>query len=354
MACLEWRSLIAKQWRGRRPPCGYGAPEGEPALRAAIARHVGVSRAVRADASNVIVTAGAQQAFDLIARVLVEPGATVAVEEPGYPPARRAFAAHGARIVPIAVDREGLVVAALPDDARVVYVTPSHQFPLGMSMSLARRLALCAWAQRHRAAIVEDDYDSELRYEGRPLEPLHSLDRSGRVIYVGTFSKILAPSLRLGFAIAPVSLLPALAAARSIADSHGPIEIQRALATLIDDGSLARHVRRVLRVYGERRARLIEALSSIDALEVVPSGAGLHLAAMFREARRASDAVVARAHERDVGVSSLRGYYAAQPREGLALGLGLIAANEIGEGVARLASALATSPAGTGARRRQR
>src|SRR5262249_13216781 len=154
-----------------------------------IARHVGVSRAVRAEAADVIVTAGAQQAFDLIARVLIEPGAYVAVEEPGYPPARHAFAARGARIAPGAVDREGLTVDALPDAARLVYVPPSHQFPLGTPMSLARRLALIAWAERHHAAIVEDDYDSELRHEGRPLEPLQALDRSGRVVYVGTFSK---------------------------------------------------------------------------------------------------------------------------------------------------------------------
>ncbi len=335
-----WRRLVAKQWRGRHPPRGYGAPEGDPALRAAIARYVGVSRAVRAEADDVIVTAGAQQAFDLIARVLVEPGKTVAVEEPGYPPARHAFAAHGARIVPIVVDREGLVVDALPDDARVVYVTPSHQFPLGTPMSLARRRALCAWAERHRAAIVEDDYDSELRHEGRPLEPLQALDRRGRVIYVGTFSKILAPSLRLGFAIAPASLVRALASARSIADSHGPIETERALATLIDEGALARHVRRVLRVYSARRALLIEALASIDALDIVPSAAGLHVTALFRDARRDADAIVARAQERGVGVTSLRGHYAGRPRMGLALGFGLIATDQIEEAVARLAHAI--------------
>jgi len=258
----EWRRLVARRQRrpgNRRDGGGYAPPEGDAGLRAAIARHVGLSRSVRAGADDVLITSGAQQAFDLIARVLLEPHACVAVEDPGYPPAQLAFRAHGARVVPVPVDAEGLDVAALPREAKLVYVTPSHQFPLGTPMSLARRLALLAWAERHRAAIVEDDYDSEFRFDGRPLEPLHSLDRSGRVLYVGTFSKVLLPALRLGFVVAPAPLVPALRTARALADSHGAVAPQLALRELIDDGLFARHLRRLVRSYRERRDALVDA-----------------------------------------------------------------------------------------------
>ena len=202
-----WRALVAEQLRpGAVGSAAHIDPAGVGALRTAIARHVGVSRAVRAVADDVFVTSGSQQAVDLIARVLVEPGERVAVEDPGYPPVRGVFTAHGAQVVGVPVDAEGLVTDALPDDARLVYVTPAHQFPLGVAMSLRRRLALLAWAERTGAAIIEDDYDSEYRYGGRPLEPLHGLDHTGRVLYVGSFSKVLLPTLRLGFVVAPPPL----------------------------------------------------------------------------------------------------------------------------------------------------
>src|SRR6185295_6535331 len=184
----------------------YGDPAGHPKLREAIARYIAVSRGVIAGADDVIVTNGAQQAFDLIARVLLEPGSRVAVEEPGYPPPRLLFRSHGAHVSAVPVDESGLVVDVLPNDARLVYVTPSHQFPLGMPMSHARRTALLAWAERRNAVIIEDDYDSEFRFGGRPLETLQAIDRGGRVIYTGSFSKSLLPALRLGFLIAPPSM----------------------------------------------------------------------------------------------------------------------------------------------------
>lgn len=321
----EWRGLVGRQLRRRKTlAAGYPEPAGDPGLRAAIARHVGVSRAVVASADDVLVTSGAQQAFDLIGRVLVEPGACVAVEDPGFPPVRAVFGALGARIVAVPVDAEGLVVDALPADAKVVYVTPSHQFPLGMPMSLPRRLALLAWAERQRAAVIEDDYDSEFRFDGRPLEPLQSLDRHGRVIYVGTFSKVLSPSLRIGFAIAPPSLMPALHAAKAIADSGGPTESQRALAAYIDDGSFARHLRRIVRVYRERRSRLLDALAKHDALEVVPAVAGLHVSAFVR-GELATPA--------NVRVVPLGPYYARRPRPAIALGYGVIEARDIEPGI---------------------
>ncbi|HEU4727612.1 MAG TPA: PLP-dependent aminotransferase family protein [Kofleriaceae bacterium] len=348
----EWRRLVARQLRRRRRATGYPAPEGDPLLRAAIARHVGISRSVRAGADDVIVTSGAQQAFDLIARVLVEPGACVAVEDPGYPPARLAFHTLGARVVPVPVDGEGLDVAALPPAARLVYVTPSHQFPLGTPMSLARRMALLAWAERHGAAILEDDYDSEFRFDGRPLEPLQSLDRCGRVLYVGTFSKVLLPTLRLGFIVAPPSVMSGLAAAKLVADSHGALELQLALRELIDDGLFARHVRRLIRVYRERRERLAAALARhlCDAVVPLPSSAGLHTSVYLRDRRVDTTALAARALAAGVAIAPLGPYYHAAPRAGLALGYGLIAAQDIDAGIRGLAACLPQAPS-TPARR---
>ncbi len=338
----EWRSLVARQLRGRRRAAAYPPPEGHPALRAAIARHLGVSRSVLAGADDVMVTSGAQQAFDLIGRVLVEPGAVVAVEDPGYPPAARAFEALGARIAPVRVDGEGIDVGALPEQARLVYLTPSHQFPLGTAMSLARRMALLAWAERRGAAVIEDDYDSEFRFGGRPLEPLQSLDRSGRVLYVGTFSKVLVPGLRLGFVVAPPSVMSALHSAKRLADSHGPPEVQIALAELMDEGRFARHVRRLLRVYRERRDVLLAACERhlAGALELLPAAAGLHVSGFF--ARRSTDAarVVDRALAAGVAVESLSSYTRGRPRAGLAIGYGVIPVARIEPGIRRLAACL--------------
>jgi GntR family transcriptional regulator/MocR family aminotransferase len=319
----------------------YAGPGGHPALREAIARYIGVSRSVRTGADDVIVTNGAQQALDLIARVLVEPGGCVAVEEPGYPPARSLFASHGARVAGVPVDGEGLVVDALPDDAAVVYVTPSHQFPLGTPMSLARRTALLAWAERRGAVVVEDDYDSEFRYSDRPLEPLQSLDGGGRVVYVGTFSKTLLPMLRIGFVIAPASLQPALRVAKQLTDWHGDQTAQAALARLIDEGLLARHIRKAGREYGARRALIVSSLAGElgEYLTLVPSAAGLHVAVR-------SDGVDAEVAARGaagagVAVETLDRYCARSPGEnGFVLGYGLIPPDRIEAGLRLLAKAL--------------
>lgn len=338
-----WRRLSARHLRrSRSRSAAYSEPEGHPGLREAIARHVGVSRSVHASADDVLVTSGAQQALDLIGRLLIEPGTWVAVEEPGYPPARRLFRSLGARIAPVPVDAEGLDVEALPSRARLVYVTPSHQFPLGMPMSLARRIALLAWAERRGAAVVEDDYDSEFRFDGRPLDPLQSLDRTGRVIYVGSFSKVLLPSLRLGFLVAPASLMNGLRAARSLTDLHGPVESQAALAQFIDEGLLARHIRRLVRIYQQRRDRLIEAVHRHGAGELapLPSSAGLHLSAFFRDRGRDTDDLAQRALAMRVAVQPLSAYYQSSDRAGLALGYGAIPASKIEEGVRRLATCM--------------
>ncbi|MEV0145211.1 MULTISPECIES: PLP-dependent aminotransferase family protein [unclassified Nonomuraea] len=277
----SWRRLVARELRVSAFTAGYGDPAGHEGLREAISRHIGVSRSVRAGADDVLITSGAQQALDLVGRVLVEPGACVAVEEPGYPPARLLFRSLGARVVGVPVDGEGIDVSAIPGGVRLVYVTPSHQFPLGTPMSLARRAALLAWAERRRAVVIEDDYDSEFRFGDRPLEPLQSLDRAGRVVYVGSFSKTLLPALRLGFLVAPASLAPALRAAKQLTDWHGSLPTQAALARFIDEGLLARHIRKATREYAARHALITAALERDERLRVVPSVAGLHLCALL-------------------------------------------------------------------------
>lgn len=336
-----WRRLSARALRGlsKAPPL-YGQATGRPALREAIARHVSFARAVACDPDDVVVTSGAQQAFDLLARVLVTPGRTVvAVEDPGYPPLRAAFAAAGARVVPVAVDAEGLVVEKIPAEARVVYVTPSHQFPLGVPMSPSRRAALLAFAAARQAVVVEDDYDGEFRYGGRPLDALQTLDRDGLVCYVGTFSKCLFPALRLGYVVAPPWLLPALAAAKAMTDWHCDLPAQDTLAAFITEGHLARHVRRMRKEYAERRATLLEALSC-HGIEAWPSDAGLHLSARLPHRVR-SATLVEQAAAQGIHLEGLDGYtHGRVAMQGLVLGFGMIEAARIGEALRRVARLL--------------
>ena len=332
----SWRRLVSAELRLRaNDPAGYAAPSGHPALRAAIARYVGYSRSVRAAEEDVLVTNGTQHALDLIGRVLLRPGDVVAVEEPGYPPARRLFASLGARVVGVPVDDDGLVVEALPGAARVVYATPSHQFPLGRAMSLGRRHALLEWARGRQAAIVEDDYDSEFRFSARPLEPLYSLDTAGRVLYVGTFSKTMLPTVRTGFVLTRmVELRAALVAARQLGDGYGQVAVQAALARFIDEGQLARHVRRAAKAYAQRRARIVAELQRHDRLEVVPSAAGLHVTALLRGGPSAAT-VVAEAGRRGVVFDDLASYSAESPaRAGFVFGFGAIDPALLGEGMA--------------------
>ncbi|MBL7256618.1 PLP-dependent aminotransferase family protein [Paractinoplanes lichenicola] len=334
-----WRRLITAELRLRaNNPGTYGDPAGHPGLREAVARYLGVSRGVRTTAADVIVTNGAQHAFDLIARVLVKPGDVVAVEEPGYPPARRILAAIGAKVTGVRVDDEGLVVADLPAHCRLVHTTPSHQFPLGRAMSLARRRELLDWARTRPAAIVEDDYDSEFRFSARPLEPLHSLDTAGRVLYVGTFSKSMLPALRTGFVLATPGLRDALVAARQLGDGYGQPAVQAALARFLDEGLLARHVRRAGRAYGERHARIAEALAAMPGLDVLPSAAGLHLTALTGAD---STAVVSAAARAGLVVDDLRAYSASTPAlTGFVFGFGATDSALIDEGMAVFADVL--------------
>ncbi|WP_410568643.1 PLP-dependent aminotransferase family protein [Amycolatopsis sp. cmx-4-61] len=331
-----WRRLLTQRLRaGQADLMTYGDPQGLGALREEIARHVGVSRDVRASAAQVVVTAGAQQTTDLVARVLLRTGDLAAVEDPGYPPPRLVLGARGVRVAPVPVDASGIVVDAIPAGTRLVYVTPSHQYPLGLAMSLERRLELLDWAERTDAVVVEDDYDTEFRYTGRPLEPLHSLDSRGRVVYVGSFSKVLSPALRLGFLIAPPSLVPALVKARYLTDWHAPNVEQAALAAFMAEGGFARHVRRMRKIYRSRHETLSAVLARdfADFLTPLPSTAGLHLSATS-----AADLgpLVRAARRRGVRLYSLGDFGAGERRHGLVFGYGAVAAGRIEPGLARL------------------
>ena len=342
--CALWRRLLSRAVPGlSRVAPDLEDSAGRSALREGIARHVSFARAVACEAEDVIVTAGAQQAFDLLARVLVaRPRLMVAVEDPGYAPLRTAFAAAGARLVAVPVDAEGLRVERVPAAARIICVTPSHQFPLGVPMSIERRTALLARAEAQGAVIVEDDYDGEFRFGGRPLDALQTLDRSQLVCYVGTFSKSLSPALRSGYIVAPPWARRALIAAKSCADGHADALVQEALAAFIAEGHLARHLRRMHRLYQRRRQLLLDTLSAKFSgwLQPMSSVAGLHLAAWLNPAIDA-EALVARARQREVGVRSLRSFFLGRAsRPGLVFGYGTIGEGEIEEGLARLRTLL--------------
>jgi GntR family transcriptional regulator/MocR family aminotransferase len=350
-----WRRLVGEQLRASAMGSGMaGEPAGHPGLRIAIARHIRVSRAVHTSPQDVLVTNGIQQAIDLIGRVLLEPGACVAVEDPGYRPPQLLFESLGTRIVGIPVDGEGLIVDALPADARMIYVTPSHQFPTGVAMSLPRRIALLSWAERHDAAIIEDDYDSEFRYAGQPLEPLQSLDRSGRVLYLGSFSKTMLPTLRLGFLVAPASLRHALQAAKFVTDWHTAQPAQAALAEFIDEGGLARHIRRMRNEYQARHERIADELTGPMArwLEPIPSAAGLHLSAYLKDGTTEDlRRLLARAHAAGVELYELpqgttvvpAGYLSRRPAQPvLLIGYGGIPTDRLDEGLRRLRRCLET------------
>ncbi len=284
-----FRRITAQQLRKlERKPLRNKSPQrnqGSYPLRKAITDHIRTARAVVCEPDDVLVTNGAQQGFDLLARSLVRPGETVvAIEDPGYPPMRIPFAAARARLVPVNVDKEGLIVEQIPSNANIICVCPSHQFPLGIPMAEARRAALIEFARKHGAVIVEDDYDGEFRYDGRPLQALHMSDASEFVFYVGTFSKCMLPSLRLGYLVAPKWAMPTLTAAKNCTDWHSSVQLQLSVAAFIAEGHLSRHVRKMRRVYKERGDFLVDALRRdfSDWLEPLPSRHGLHIGAFAR------------------------------------------------------------------------
>lgn len=336
----EWRRMLLRALReGGRDTTLYGDPAGDEDLRRAIAHYLAYSRGLPCEADDILVTQGAQQGLDLLARVRVAPGDTVAVEEPGYPPARAVFEARGARVVGVPVDDQGLRVDRLPSPVSLIYVTPSHQFPLGMPMGLARRQELLAFARRNGTLVVEDDYDGEFRFEGRPLDALKSLDRNQQVAYIGSFSKVLHADLRVGYLVMPSGLAGALRQAKVFNDGYPPVLIQRALALLMESGAFAHHLRRMQRLYQRRRHRLITALENASApWTVLPQEAGLHLAVRFH---RPVEALTDKLAQAGVGALDLGLFHHPErPGLGVLLGLGMIDEARIDAGVDALAGCL--------------
>ena len=337
---VAWRrsALTALQ----AAPPGYGDPAGLPLLRAALVAWVGRSRGVVAAPEQVVVTAGAQGAFDLLARTVVAPGAAIAVENPGYPPAWRAFRNAGARLLPVPVDRHGLVVDRLPSSARAVYTTPSHQAPTGAILSGTRRRQLLELVGRDDLIVIEDDYDTEFRYVDRPIEPLQRLD-PGRVVYVGSFSKTVSPSLRLGFIVAPPHLADALGAARADVDTQPPFLTQAALAAFTTSGELDRHLRRTRRTYRARRAHLLGRLAGLVADGTIvdhdPCLAGLHVTVRLGDDVAVS-ALVDGLEGRGVAVNRTSRAWLGDVGPLLELGFGLADESAIDIGLAELAAVL--------------
>jgi GntR family transcriptional regulator / MocR family aminotransferase len=276
-----WARLQARFWRqAERQPLGYSDPAGLPRLRTMVAAYLSHSRGLHCTAEQVVITGGSQQAIALAALALLGPGERAAIESPGYRAAAAALSLPGGQVLPVPVDAQGLQIAALEalGPCRLAYVTPSHQFPSGVAMSLQRRLDLLAWAQRHDAYLLEDDYDGEYRYAGVPLAPLASLDASGRTLYIGSFSKLLFPGLRLGYLVAPATWAQPLAALRSLLDRHASIADQSVMADFIEHGHFLRHVRRVRRAAEARRDALLSSWQQHfgTGLPLAPVDAGLH------------------------------------------------------------------------------
>jgi GntR family transcriptional regulator/MocR family aminotransferase len=340
-----WARLMARRWRRGAVPLAYGDAEGDATLRSAIADYVRGARGARCNDDQVLIVSGSQQALDLAARVALDPGDAAWVEDPGYWGVRAALAAAGARVVPVPVDAQGLDVSegqSREPAARVICVAPSHQFPLGVTMSVARRLELLAWASQARAWILEDDYDSEYRYASRPLACLQGLDESGCVVYIGTFSKTVFPALRLGYVIAPHAMLDALQAARASADRHSPALEQGVLADFIGEGHYARHVRRMRALYEERRDAFREAVEQrLGGLLILGSmDAGMHTVGWLPDGtddRRVSEALQAA----DVDAVPMSRYWMGPARgSGLMLGYAPYPPPVIREAVDRMARVL--------------
>lgn len=342
-----WARLESRRWRRPSYQLGYDDPAGYPPLRRALAAYVSASRGVRCTAEQIVITSGSQQGLFLAASMLLAPGDAAWVEEPGYRGMIAALHAADVRACPVPVDTDGLCVAAgavtFPE-AKLAYVTPSHQLPLGVTMSLPRRLALLEWAAASKAWVIEDDYDSEYRYTGPPVASLQSLDQAGCVIYIGTLSKILFPGLRLGYMVLPAGLSEAFAHGKAIMDRHTPTVPQMVLADFIAEGHFSRHIRRTREVHAERRAALLDALNDYLAqeLEIGPADAGLHLAVTFRDALD-DRAIAHTALQKGIEVRALSQTChftgppgGGKPLSGLVLGFAPVPAAQLRQGVVTL------------------
>jgi GntR family transcriptional regulator / MocR family aminotransferase len=341
-----WARLVGRHCRNpHASELEYGGPMGSEKLREAICTYLGTSRAVRCDPQQVMIVTGSQQALEISARVLLDPGSPAWVEEPGYWLTQQVLRFAGCRLEPVPVDSEGMDVAAgikRCRKARAAYVAPSHQYPLGATMSASRRLQLLDWAQSSGAWVIEDDYDSEYRFGSMPIASLQGLDHHSRVIYIGTFSKTLFPALRLGYVVIPSDLIDRFAAVRRAMDISPPYFSQAVLTDFINEGHFARHIRRMRLLYGQRRTALVESLSKEfgSTLEVLGADAGMHLVVTLPKGFRDQE-VAARAAREKLWVWPLSPSYLEEtPRQGFILGFGSTTAAEIPSAVHQLKSIL--------------
>ncbi len=342
-----WRQALTTVIHRKQERFIYGDPKGNLELRKALQGYLWRARGVRCDAEQIIVVNGSQQGLDLCARLLLNPGDKVVHEEPGYLLATRTFLAIGAKCIPIGVDRGGMQTSALNrvKDARLVYVTPSHQFPLGGVLTAGRRRELLTWSAKSHAYVLEDDYDSEFRFDTRPMETLHSLDETGCVIYLGTVSKTLSMQLRLGYLVVPQQLSSTFTAMKRLMDRHTPSFEQIALTNFISTGAYERHIRRVRRRNGERREELLQCLRTqlCDEVEVVGSAAGLHVVLWFNYVAREREAALINAAESaGIGIYPVSDLYfrdsnrAKEPRAGIIMGYAALTRGQIHLGIAKL------------------
>jgi GntR family transcriptional regulator/MocR family aminotransferase len=347
---LMWRKLYNQVLMKRQAHLYYAAPEGAVELRSELQGYLLRARGLSCTKEQIIIVQGAQQGIDLCARLLVDPGSDVLLEEPCYLRARRAFESIGADVTPIPVDDHGLMTSLLPNAKEALaYVTPSHQFPLGSVMSIGRRRELLAWAAKNRCWIIEDDYDSEFRYGLKPTQTLHSLDVDGSVIYIGTFSKTLSPQLRLGYLVLPPDLVKVFRQAKQLIDRHAPCPEQLVIANLIQSGAYERHIRRVRRANETKRTVLIEAIHKLLPTHVLIEGtaSGLHIVVWLEDLQiNHEPPLIACARALGLGIWSITPLYSAGNKfrrkhcAGLVMGYAGLTPADIIKGVERLAKAV--------------
>lgn len=344
-----WSTLLARHARKvSAASLNYGDVMGYKPFREALARYLRTARGVRCDADQIMVVSGSQQALDLCARVLLDPGASVWVEEPGYKLMQYTLLIAGCRPIAVPVDDAGLEVDSGIKKCRhagAAFVTPSHQYPLGVTMTASRRLQLLDWAQQADAWIIEDDYDSEYRYESMPVASLQGLDQNSRVIYIGTFSKTLFPSLRLGYLVIPPDLVDRFSVVRSASDICPPLFYQQVLADFIEQGYYARHIRKTRLLYAERRSWLVEALTNAfgSSLGILGAEAGMHMTVTLPPGIQDHE-ISLRAAEERLWLWPLSSTYSGKnPRQGFVLGFGSTKATEMPQAVQHLCKLLSTT-----------
>jgi GntR family transcriptional regulator / MocR family aminotransferase len=343
-----WSRLVARRCRSMDAQSfHYSDPFGSMVIREAIMSYLRTARSLRCQAEQIMMVSGSQQALELTARVLLDPGSHVWIEEPGYSMARDVLTLAGCHLIPVPVDKEGMDVAAgiaLCARARAAFVTPSHQFPLGVTMSVSRRLRLLDWAQSIGSWIIEDDYDSEYRYQSMPIASLQGLDANGRVIYIGTFSKVLFPSLRLGYIVIPEDLVDRFRTIRRVMDLGPPNFYQDVVADFMNEGHFARHIRRMRMLYRERRSSLVKSIQQElgDTVEILGDEAGMHLTVRLRN--RTCDLEVAdRAARQNLWLWPLSCAFAGTAHgQGFILGFGGTPTTEIPGAVKKLRNLLTT------------